>query len=82
MMTWNKNMDDAPRDGTRFLALCKDGLVVFGRYEPDIFVVVNNGGYSDGGYGRDYRTKKNYPYSDYEEFTHWMPLPQPPEVEG
>ena len=67
-MTWNKNMDDAPRDGTPILVA---GKSVFDENEMYVCEAI---GYSCG-FSTEQGTLRNQPIA-------WMPLPQPPEVEG
>ena len=68
VMTWNKNMDDAPRDGTWILV---SGVSVFinqPQYVSEAY------GAADGFY-TDQGLLVNQP-------NHWMYKPHPPEVEG
>lgn len=76
-MTWNKNMDDAPRDGTPILAWCKNKGGQNNGYVETVYY--SSGEYEAEGWTCGHRTR------DYEELlmheaTHWMPLPLPPEV--
>lgn len=72
-------IETAPRDGKPVLFFC-DGDVRKGYCEDQHFFIINNGDYTDGGYGQDYRCdpKNKYEWS-YGMPTHWMPLPNPPK---
>lgn len=82
-MTWNKNIDDAPRDGG-FLAWCRWQMKPYNTstgavpYKTDWMarhVYRSTQGRLQGEGNSLY-------YVDGVEATHWMPLPLPPEVEG
>lgn len=76
-MTWNPNMDDAPRDGT----------------EIDLWVVFPNGGvrWADAKWLKEGEHSCTGPgnwclnriplhaYTEKPTATHWMPLPAPPQ---
>lgn len=69
-MTWNKNMDDAPRDGT--IILVRGGIAHW--YENWAYPKLS-GWYT--------LTAVAWPGKPIQwPVTAWMPLPQPPEVEG
>ena len=76
-MQWQP-IESAPRDGTYILLLMVDGNVEKGYFQKSKynafhgFFIVNNGDYTDGGYGSDYKC----------EPTHWMPLPTPPQKDA
>lgn len=66
-------IETAPRDGTKFLFLEKEGRIQVGRYtsiygEPDDIYV------SLTGYDGDAYPSRNV--------AHWMPLPEPPVSEA
>jgi len=78
-MQW-RPIETAPRNGC-WLGLHSDGDMNICKIEYGIPVVLNNGDYDAGGYGRNYKTKAHNEFSDYERLTHWMPVPKPPQTE-
>ena len=72
-----KPIETAPAH-KHFLVAHSDGEVNIGMIEYGQPVVVNNGDHTDGGYGHNYICKPNNKFSEYENITHWMELPDAP----
>lgn len=69
-MEWNDDMDAAPKDGTRILLASQygdgPGRVMLGYWEPNDDPEDSDGWFTDSEWWPE------------EDFTHWMPLPEPP----
>lgn len=73
-------IETAPKDGTVVLTTVAalDAEVEKAYFKRGAWYIVNNGDYTDGGYGDDYRTASPAPEWGYGIPTHWMPLPDSP----
>ena len=69
MSEW-QSIETAPKDGTLILLAARAGVTVQAAWEWD------RADPTDGGYW-DYW--ENVPEYGIHQFTHWMPLPEPPE---
>lgn len=75
-MQWNKNMDEAPRDGRQFLAALSNGWVVI---LAEVSTARHYAWYLGGGISVPIaRTHSPESLADCVLATHWMPLPEPP----
>jgi len=72
-MTWNKNMDDAPRDGTPSVVYIHESCEV-NETDKEIIITEKSG-------KKHYFPKGSYVFTQRMNIEEWF-VPQPPEVEG
>jgi hypothetical protein len=76
-MTWNFNMDEAPRDGS-WVVIWTHGQPEVGRYEPMMWTVYDPVEGTDLFRLREETLLDWRGFNNFSVATCWMPLPDPP----